>query len=174
MSQETDFFNTPIEPPIQQESYDVLPQARSVAPSAFEDLLSRAPVVIPARARSLAEGAEDDITDDYQARLARLQQDETASSSTATPPPPVETSQGSTSRLAIVIEDSPTPPLRPLASPQARLEASENGRCGVFHEPSPEKEENKVILGELVCPICLGPPAPFVVTECGHALYVAI
>ncbi|CAD6564989.1 MAG: hypothetical protein CYPHOPRED_004999 [Cyphobasidiales sp. Tagirdzhanova-0007] len=75
---------------------------------------------------------------------------------------------------AIVIQDSPTPPLRPLASPQARLEASASGRCGVFRgggsAPSPEKEEQKILLGELVCPICLGPPAPLVLTECGHAL----
>ena len=81
--------------------------------------------------------------------------------------------QGSSFRSAIVIRDSLTPPLRPLASPQARLEASVKGRCGNFGElrdRSPEKAEDKTILGELVCPICLGPPAPLVITECGHAL----
>lgn len=29
--------------------------------------------------------------------------------------------------------------------------------------------EDKVTFAEFVCPICLGPPTPLVVTECGHA-----
>lgn len=82
--------------------------------------------------------------------------------------------EGASSRRAIVIEDSPTPPLRPLASDQARAEAEASGRCGVYGDqlqrPSPEKEEAQITLGELVCPICLGPPNPLVITECGHAL----
>lgn len=90
---------------------------------------------------------------------------------------------GTSSISAIVVGDSPTPPLRPLASPQARMEAAENGRIGAFGKQASlgnesteatskgeEKEEKKVTLGELQCPICLGSPAPLVLTECGHAL----
>lgn len=81
---------------------------------------------------------------------------------------------GQTSVSAIVIQDSPTPPLRPLASPQARLAASSTGRCAALGDVDagssvavrgPEKETS---MNELVCPICLGPPTPLVVTECGH------
>lgn len=81
--------------------------------------------------------------------------------------------EGQTSVSAILIQDSPTPPLRPLASSQARLAASANGRCGVgSHESDrpPLDNEMKTSLGELVCPICLGPPTPLVVTGCGHTL----
>lgn len=82
--------------------------------------------------------------------------------------------EGQTSTSAIVIQDSPTPPLRPLASPQARLAASTTGRCAALDDseasvPAPV-DEKKTSLGELVCPICLGPPSPLVITECGHTL----
>lgn len=86
--------------------------------------------------------------------------------------------EGETSTSAIVIQDSPTPPLRPLASPQARLAASITGKCGVLAsmEPStnspalPIPEDQTSTLAELVCPICLGSPSPLVITECGHTL----
>lgn len=84
--------------------------------------------------------------------------------------------EGQTSTSAILIQDSPTPPLRPLASPQARLAASITGRCAALEEAEPStvtnvhEDEEKTSLGELVCPICLGPPTPLVVTECGHTL----
>lgn len=82
--------------------------------------------------------------------------------------------EGQTSTSAIVIQDSPTPPLRPLASPQARLAASISGRCATLGDVKadvvPTVDEKKTTLGELVCPICLGPPSPLVITECGHTL----
>lgn len=86
--------------------------------------------------------------------------------------------EGETSTSAIVIQDSPTPTLRPLASPQARLAASITGKCGVLAsmEPStnapamPIQEDQTSTLAELVCPICLGSPSPLVITECGHTL----
>ena len=108
-----------------------------------------------------------------------------ASDSSLPMPPGVPRARppGTSSTSAIVVGDSPTPPLRPLASPQARREAAENGRIGAFgKQASPsgegtestnkgeEKEEKQVTLGELQCPICLGSPAPLVLTECGHAL----
>lgn len=101
------------------------------------------------------------------------------------PPPPLlqPIPAPRSARPVIVIEDSPTPPLRPVADPSAVLIARQNGLCstsgaadgvdesGTKHA-SPEKETKKTTLGELVCPVCLGPPAPLVVTECGHALSV--
>ena len=81
---------------------------------------------------------------------------------------------GQTSTSAIVIQESPTPPLRPLASPNARLAASITGRCAALGDVETSVneaiEEKKTTLGELVCPICLGPPSPLVITECGHTL----
>jgi hypothetical protein len=82
--------------------------------------------------------------------------------------------EGQNSTSAIVIQDSPTPPLRPLASPKARLAASITGRCPALEDTEASVnetvEEKKITLGELVCPICLGPPSPLVITECGHTL----
>lgn len=82
--------------------------------------------------------------------------------------------EGQTSTSAILIQDSPTPPLRPLASPKARLAASNTGRCAALDDAEPialsDADEKKTSLGELVCPVCLGPPTPLVVTECGHTL----
>lgn len=82
--------------------------------------------------------------------------------------------EGQTSTSAILIPDSPTPPLRPLASSEARLAISATGRCGARTSSATSNpassEAQGATLGELVCPICLGPPSPLVVTECGHTL----
>ena len=131
---------------------------------------------VPQASTSLAASTSTTVVDLTNAPSPPLVPSTASTASTPLPSPPGG-SLGSTLTSAILIGDSPTPPLRPLASPKARMEASASGRCNVLGgeeevqaEASPEKEEAKITLGELVCPVCLGPPTPLVFTECGHAL----
>jgi len=130
---------------------------------------------VPQASTSLAASTSTTVVDLTNAPSPPLVPSTASTASTPLPSPPGG-SLGSTLTSAILIGDSPTPPLRPLASPKARMEASASGRCNVLRgeeevqaEASPEKEEAKITLGELVCPVCLGPPTPLVFTECGHA-----
>lgn len=79
---------------------------------------------------------------------------------------PMSRVEGNSTSNAILIGDSPTPPLRPIASPLARSAAAAKARS---HEQA-ESTGPKTLFGALTCPVCLGPPVPLVLTECGHAL----
>lgn len=191
------------DPPILSETYEVLPPAQRVNPAAtLGELLIRNQAISSSATSQQHElqdlsGYRNDFDDyafDYLpaplAQSAPVASTSTTIDLTDAPSPPSPSllseplpsppsgSLGSTLTSAILIRDSPTPPLRPLASPKARLQASASGRCNVFageedakgSADSPEKEEAKITIGELVCPICLGPPMPLVFSECGHAL----